>query len=168
MKKIILILLFASFIIPVSAQTRAEKKKIKAEKAAKEYASLKDFVNSNKINFEADWATTNTGRRINLAGNSNFLKIDQTDGDIYLPFFGTAHSSSVRFNNNGGVVYKGEIEEYTVKFNDKKQLVTIKFRTKDKSESFDFTLTLYGSKSANLTVFSNSRSNMSYSGRLIE
>ena len=164
MKKLILAVLFLSFIIPATAQSRAEKKKIKEEKAVEEYASLKDFVKLNKIDFEADWATTNTGRRINLVGNSNFLKIDQTEGDIYLPFFGTAHSSSVGFSGNGGIVFEGELENYSIKFNDKKKQAIIMFRTKNKSESFDFTLTLYGNKSANLSVSSNSRSNMSYSG----
>ncbi len=166
MKRFITILLFLSFIVPVSAQTRAEKKKMKAEKAAEAYAAIKKLVNSAEINFEADWATSNTGRRINLIGNTNYLKIDHTEGDIYLPFFGTAHSSSVGFNGNGGIEFKGEIENYSTKFNDKKKLVVIKFRTKEKSESFDFTLTLYSNKNANLTVSSNSRSNISYSGKI--
>jgi hypothetical protein len=164
MKRLIFAVLFLSFMVPVTAQSRAEKKKIKEEKAVEEYASLKDFVNLNKINFEGEWATTNTGRRINLVGNSNFLKIDQTDGDIYLPFFGTAHSSSVGFSGDGGIVFKGELDNYSIKFNDKKKQAIITFRTKNKSESFDFILTLYGNKSANLSVSSNSRSNMSYSG----
>ncbi len=164
MKKIILTILLFSFIIPLSAQSRAEKKKIKEEKAAEEYTYLKDFVNSNKINFEADWATTNTGKRINLIGNTNYLKIDDQEVDIYLPFFGTAHSANVGFGGNGGIEFKGIIGKYSVKFNDKKQLTTIKFSAKEKSENFDFSLTLYGNKNANLTVSSNSRSNMSYSG----
>ena len=164
MSKIILTILLLSFIIPISAQTRAEKKKIKQEKEAEQYADLKSFINENKIHFEADWATANSGRRISLIGNSNFLKIDDKKGDIYLPFFGTAHSSSVGFGGNSGIEFKGTIEKYSVKFNDKKQLVTIKFRVKEKSEYFDFTLTMYGNKNADLSVSSNSRSNMSYSG----
>lgn len=164
MKKIILIILLLSFIIPISAQSRAEKKKIKEEKEIEEYAYLKNFIKSNKFDFEADWATTNKGRRINLTGNANYLKIDNKDADIYLPFFGTAHSGSVGFGGNGGIEFKGAIKNYSVKFNDKKRLVTIKFSAKEKSENFDFSLTLYGNKNANLTVSSNSRSNMSYSG----
>lgn len=166
MKRFITILLLLSFIVPVSAQTREEKKKMKDEKATEAYAAIKKLVNSAEINFEADWATSNTGRRINLIGNTNYLKIDHTEGDIYLPFFGTAHSSSVGFNGNGGIEFKGKIENYSTKFNDKKKLVVIKFRTKEKSESFDFTLTLYSNKNANLTVSSNSRSNISYSGKI--
>lgn len=166
MKKIVLTLLILIFIVPVTAQTKAEKKKIKQEKAAKEYVLLKNFVNNGQINFEADWATTNTGRRINLIGNANFLKIDGKKADIDMPFFGTAHSASVGFDGNGGIVFKGEADNYSVDFNDKKQRVTIKFSTKEKSESFDFTLTLYGNKSGNLSVSSNTRSNMSYSGAL--
>jgi len=164
MKKIVLILLFVSFIIPVNAQTRAEKKKMKAEKATEDYASLKDFVKLKKIDFEADWATTNKGRRISLTTNANFLRIEDNDADIYLPFFGTAHSSSVGFSGEGGIVFKGKTENYSVKFNDKKRLATIRFSTKEKSETFDFTLTLYGNKSANLSVSGNQRSNMNYSG----
>ncbi len=164
MKKIILTILLLSFIIPLSAQSRKEKKKIKEEKEIEEYVSLKDFVDSNKVNFEADWATTNTGKRINLIGNSNYLKIDNKETDIYLPFFGTAHSGSVGFGGNGGIEFKGAMDNYSVKFNDKKRLATIKFSAKEKSENFDFTLTLYGNKNANLTVSSNSRSNMNYSG----
>lgn len=166
MKRFISILLLLSFIVPVSAQTRVEKKKMKAEKAAEAYNVMKKLVNSAEINFEADWATSNTGRRINLIGNTNYLKINHTEGDIYLPFFGTAHTSSVGFNGNGGIVFKGELEKYSTKFNDKKQLAIITFSAREKSETFDFTLTLYANKNANLTVSSNSRSNISYSGKI--
>ncbi len=166
MKKIVLAILFLAFITPTAAQTRSEKKKIKQEKEAEQYTDLKSFINENKIHFGADWATANSGRRISLIGNSNFLKIDDKKGDIYLPFFGTAHSSSVGFSGNGGIIFEGDLEKYTVKFNDKKQQVTIKFSAKAKSEIFDFTLTIYGNKNANLNVSSNQRSNMSYSGAI--
>jgi len=164
MKKIVLTLLILIFMVPAIAQTKAEKKKMKQEKAAKGYALLKDLVNKGQINFEADWATTNTGLRINLIGNPNFLKIDGKKADIDMPFFGTAHSASVGFDGNGGIIFKGEIDNYSVDFNDKKQHVTIKFSTKEKSKSFDFTLTLFGNKNGSLSVSSNSRSNITYSG----
>ena len=166
MKKIILTLLLLSLITPITAQTKAEKKELKQEKAAEEYAYLKEFLSKGKLNFEAEWATTNSGRRINLIGNPNYLKIEDNKGDIYLPFFGTAHTSSVGFDGNGGIVFKGDLQKYTVDFNDKKQRATIKFNAKSKSEYFDFTLTLYANKSGNLNVVSNSRSNMSYSGKI--
>ena len=166
MKKIVLAILFLAFITPVTAQTREEKKKIKEEKAAKEYALLKDFVNTKKFNFEATWATTQKGRRINMQSNPNYLKIDNSNAEIYLPFFGTSHSGGAGYGTDGGIVFEGDLEKYSVTFNDKKQLANIKFTAKAKSEIFDFTLTIYGNKNANLNVSSNSRSNMSYSGKI--
>jgi len=167
MKDLFITFLFLVMIIsPTNAQSKEEKKKLKAETAAKEYDKTKDLINSGVYNFQAEWSTSQGGRRISLVTNPNHVKIDQGEADIYLPYFGVVHVPSAGLAGEGGIVFKGTVENYKVEFNDKKQRATIKFNTKGKNDRFDFTLTVYKSGSTNINVSSNNRSGIKYDGKI--
>ncbi|MEN8187526.1 MAG: DUF4251 domain-containing protein [Bacteroidota bacterium] len=163
MKKLVLAILFIAFIIPLNAQT---KKELKNEAEAKEYADMKSLVDSKEYVFEADWASTQKGRRINLISNPNFLRMDQENADIDMPYFGVVQSPSVGFGGEGGIVFKGAVDNYDVQYNDKKQKAVIKFKAKGKSDHFTFTLTVFKNNNATLYVSSNSRNGISYDGKV--
>ena len=169
MKNLWILFLFFTFAAsPVIAQTKEEKKKQKEELALKEYETTKALINSKTYNFQAEWATSQKGRRINLSTNPNHLKIENDEADIYLPYFGEVHSSSIGLSTEGGIVFEGTIENYKVEFNDKKQKAVIKFSANGKYDRFDFTLIVYKSGSSNLNVTSNIRSTIKYDGKINE
>jgi uncharacterized protein DUF4251 len=166
MKKIILAILYTVVLVPISAQTKAEKKEIKEKKAAEEYNATKELINSGNYIFEATWANTLNGRRIDLTTNPNLLKLEGENADIYLPYFGEVHTPMAPPGGDGGVIFKGKVEGYKVDFNEKKQRVIIKFSGKAKNELFDFTLSVFKNGNGNLGVSSNFRKRISYDGQI--
>jgi len=168
MKKIFALVTFVMLVVnPIISQTKAEKKAAKEAVAIKEYEAMKALINSESYTFEGEWATSNRGRRINLMSNPTFIKMEAKNADAFLPFFGTAHSGAGYGSSNGGIEFKGEVQDYQVNFNDKKKRATIKYKTKSKSsENFDVTITIHGSTSANVNINSSNRSTMNYSGEI--
>ncbi len=81
-----------------------------------------------------------------------------------LPYFGEAHQASLA--NDGGIKFTST--NYTI---DKKQVKkgwTMIIKLKDNQDVKECTLTVYESGTANLVVVSNTRSTISYDGRIIE
>lgn len=169
MKNLIINIFFLLAIISyVLSQTKEEKKQLKAEQEVKESKITTELINSGSFQFEATWATTQKGRRINLIGNPNYLKLNNNEADVDLPFFGEAFSGSIGISGDGGIVFKGTPENYKTDFNDKKQKHTIEFKGKGKNDTYDFSLTVFKNGNANLTVNSNNRSSISYDGKILE
>lgn len=167
MKNLLLFLLLFSITIgPTFSQSKSEKKKLKEEKAAQEFEDTKTWIDSQTYSFVATWANTQKGRRVNLTTNPNYLKIDQQKVDIYLPYYGEVHMASIGLNEEGGIIFKGEIENYKVEYNEKKLKAVISFSTSGKNDNFDFTLTVFKNGGSNLVVYSNIRSSINYDGEL--
>ena len=168
MKKIFTLILLIIFVVnPIISQTKAEKKATKEAVAVKEYEAMKVLINTESYAFEGEWATSNKGRRINLMSNPTFIKMEAKNADAFLPFFGTAHSGAGYGGTDGGIEFKGEVQNYQVSFNDKKKKATIKFKAKgNSSENFDITITINGSTSATVNINSSNRSTMNYSGKI--
>ena len=74
--------------------------------------------------------------------------------------------ASIGLNEEGGVIFKGKIENYKVEYNDKKRKAVISFSASGKNDQFDFTLTVFKNGGSNLVVNSNIRSSISYDGEL--
>ncbi len=166
MKKLLFLLLIIIHIGSVFSQSKSEKKKLKQENAIKDFEGTKTWINSKNYSFVAIAAYTQQGRRIDLTTNPNYLKIDQNKADIYLPYYGEVHSSSIGLNDEGGIIFKGAIEDYKVEFNDKKLRAEITFKAVGKNDDFDFTLTIFKKGGGNLVVYSNIRSSINYDGEL--
>lgn len=163
-----ILILFSLFVFvgnSIFAQTKEDKKAKKAATAEKEYQAMKAIINAEVFTFEGEWANSQSGRRINLISNPTFIKMDAKKADAYLPFFGTAQVGG--YGAGGAIEFIGEVQNYTVTFNDKTQKATIKFSSKSKTtESFDVTINVFGSLSASVNINSSSRSTMNYSGRI--
>lgn len=150
--------------ITLNAQTKQDKKAAKAEADQKEYEDMKVLINSKTFMFEGEWATSQSGRRINLMSNPTYIKMDANIADGYLPFFGTSQVAG--YGAGGAIEFNGEVQNYTLKFDDKKQKAIIKFGAKgDASENFDVTITVFGSLSTTVNINSSNRSTMSYNGK---
>ena len=162
MKKISILLLLSFFVIPTFGQS---KKELKAEKKQQGYISTKELINSQQYEFTGEWATSSRGKRINLISNPTFMKIDNTTGDGFFPFFGTSFSGSGYGSGSGGIEFKNELEGYTVTFNDKKQTATIKFKVQGENDNYDVTVKVFAEGNTSITINSNNRSTMNYSGK---
>lgn len=183
MKKIWVFLIILCFGVGLQSQTRKE---IRAEKKAKlqsEFIATKSLVESGKFQFEAQWAmpldndvisigqklpgggAVFQGNRISLFSNPNFMKINNGEADIVLPFFGRVLFPR-RINNETGIEYKGVIKEYTIKHNTKKQLINITFNCNNTEDNLKLQLTINADGNARLVVNSNIRQTISFQGNI--
>jgi len=160
---------FLLFLVLISAtswaQTKQEKKEMKAREEAEQFEDIKKLINSGAYEFYADWANSFQGRRINLITNPNHLKMNQKEASIYLPYFGVAHNSSPAYSNMGAMEFEGTVENYMIKVNEKKKQTTVSFRCKAKREVIDFTLTVFPDGNSRLNANSSVRTGMKYDGR---
>lgn len=165
MKKIsLLIALFIAVGSNLNAQTKQDKKVAKAEASQKEYEDMKVLINSETFMFEGEWASSQSGKRISLMSNPTYIKMNKKVADGYLPFFGTAQSGG--YGSGGAIEFNGEVNNYILTFDDKKQKATIKFEAKgNTSENFDVIITVFGSLSTSVNINSSNRSTMSYTGK---
>jgi len=138
------------------------KKEIKEQKSEKEYKALKELLNSKIYVFDADWLSTSRGRRINVAGGSNSLAIVKDSTKAAMQFFGEV--TSIRFNNESGVAFNNAIQNYELKFNDKKRKATVSFNVKNDAEYYTIFMSINKNGYAFVDVYSNRKSNVTYDG----
>ena len=165
MKKVVFII--AALLIVIANPTFAQsKKELKKQAELKEYNKTKKLIQGGVYTFEATSANTQKGRRIDLTTSSNSLKINNVNAIADLPFFGFSQVSS--FKGDGGIKFDSENVDYKIEYNDKKQRIIIKFKAKNKVETFDLFLTVYSDTTTTLNVSSSQRDFMSYRGNVKE
>ena len=163
MKKIFILfmtlVIFTNFTI---AQTKEEKKQQKEELAQKEYEAIKKLIDSKMFVFNATWLTTQGGRHIDIRGNNNQVEVINDMTKATMQYFGVVTVS--RFNSDGGVEFDSEIEDYNVKYVDKKQKIIISYTAKNKAEKYEVTMTVYKNRSAFVDLYSTYKNNITYQG----
>ncbi|WP_299779300.1 DUF4251 domain-containing protein [uncultured Formosa sp.] len=165
MKKHVILLIILVFGINLTfSQTKTEKKALKKEKQEQEFIAIKKLLETSKFTFEADWATTQGGKRISLIGNPNFLKVNDSISKADMPYFGVAHMAS--YGGDGGIKFDGLHKEYTLQYNDKKRTGTVKYAISNDSEKFNITLTVYSLETASLVVYSSNRNSITFDGNI--
>jgi hypothetical protein len=158
-------MLSLTFTTGLLGQTKAEKKGLKTEKAEKEYIRTKELVETGDFVFEADRTLPINGGTISLVNNYNRIKLVGTNADIALPYFGNVWSGA-GYSHEPGIKYKGEVENYTVSYNDKKRRTRIDFDIKKSSETHTFTFTIGRNGYTSVLVKSSARSTITYDGYL--
>ncbi|MDT0553380.1 DUF4251 domain-containing protein [Urechidicola vernalis] len=163
MKKVFLILLsFSVFgIQTINAQS---KKELKQQQKEKEYSATKEIIESGNFVFVPDWVNTQKGRRVNITGDGNTLKIEGKKSTSDLPFFGV--SQTAHYSGNGGIVFTNSNTEFSTEFNDKKSKIIIKFKATEKSETFDIHMEVFSNGNATVRISSSSRNSISYNGKV--
>jgi len=140
------------------------KKEVKKEQEQKEYQEMVELIEGKNFDFEAAWATSQSGGRINLTNNSNFLKIRNDSADIFLPYFGTLSSGVDAVSGGGGITFSGLMDNYEMTVDDKKQKILIKFNARSNNDTFDFYFTIFRGGNSLVNVNSNYRSAIKYDG----
>jgi hypothetical protein len=140
------------------------KKELKVEKAIQEYQAMKELINSKQYVFEAGWISTTRGTRINIAGGSNRIAVVQDSAKASLQFFGEV--TSIRFDDGEGVEFNNKMEDYQVKFDDEKRRITVSFKAKYKSETYNIYMSITKSGTTYVDVNSNNKRSVTYDGKI--
>lgn len=164
MKKLHLILFFL-LCFQLTSIAQNSKKEAKELKKEEQYQNLLKLVDSKQYAFQGRKANPQKGPQVDLTTRSNFLRIDKEKAAADMPFFGRAYSGGYS-SSDGGIKFDGHMESYDVSKNDKKRRVIIKFKVKGVDDTFTCTLTVSGINSASLSVISNKRQSISYTGAI--
>ncbi|WPO78839.1 DUF4251 domain-containing protein [Flavobacterium sp. KACC 22761] len=160
--KLSILIVFVSFLsFPAFAQGKS-KKELKAERELQKQKEIEALIDSKNFVFEAQKATPQGGRLLNLDYNTYFLKFNETKTTCDLPFFGRAYN--VAYGGDGGIKFEGVPEN--TKIDKSKKKVTVKTTVKGKDDVFDLLFTIFFDGGASLSVTSNNRAPISYDGEL--
>jgi hypothetical protein len=175
-----------AFILGVITIVGCSGTKTFTEQEQQQYTQLKALVASRQLeihsNFARPMATTaftqvansgilgvgNSATNIDIASNSNLLKIK---GDIitgYFPFFGEQQfGGSYPSSNNQGIDFKGIPKDYKITHNDAKHSININFKIDDQhraNEQYNVFVTLFPNKRSTIQINSTNRTSIEYSG----
>lgn len=161
MKTKLSVLLFLVGILnfSVSAQEKT-KKELKQERELKKQNEIKALIDSQNFVFEAQKATPQGGRLIQLDYNTYFLKFKADSTTCDLPFFGRGYN--VGYNSDGGIKFEGKPENIRVE--SKKNNTILKATVRGKSDVYDLLFSIFYNGSTTLSVSSNNRGPISYDG----
>ena len=166
-KLLVLTALFLFSCIHMHATAQDSKKEAKELKKEEQYQGLLRLINTQQYAFRGNKANPQNGPQIDLTTRDNFLRINKENAVADMPYFGRAYSGGYSASG-GGVKFDGPMETYEVNKNDKKRQVTIQFKVIGKDDTFTCTLTVSGINNASLSVTSNKRQTISYTGMISE
>ncbi|MHC1777942.1 MAG: DUF4251 domain-containing protein [Lentimicrobium sp.] len=156
----ILMVFFFLLTCPGFAQEKS-KKQLKEEQRAELKKQTEALVKSQVFVFKGRMAYPQGGRSVDLTTNTNYVKFSPDLIESYLPFFGKAYSG-VGYGGDSGLKFEGKPEEFTIETGKKNYI--IKAEVKGENDVFRLTLNVGFEGGASLTVISNNRSSISYSG----
>jgi hypothetical protein len=137
----------------------------KKERDRLAYEQTKKLVESQNFIFEANRALPISGSSVSLITNDNFLLIKGDEVHAYLPYFGEGRLSAA-YGGEGAIAIKGALVDYRVRYNDKKNKITIQFDAMGKSEKHGVILDINAYGFTDLIVKSMNRTTISYYGKM--
>ena len=105
-----------------------------------------------------------TQANINLVNNPNHFKMNGSEIDMLLPFYGEQQINKGYGTEYSGFEFKGIYKKYTEKYNKKKQHYTLGYWMSTRNESLRGILTLFPNQKCTLTLSSSSRTSITYYG----
>ena len=165
MKTMMKIFLSSLLLIVISTSALGQKNEERKEKRQKAYLECLELIESGEFKFEAEKAYPQGGSSIDLTTNYGFIKVSDKKSTGDLPFFGRAYS--VDYGADGGINFEGEIMDKKLTRDDKKMKATYTYKVRDK-ESFTVIMDIFSKKSASVIIRCESKSHISYSGKIIE
>lgn len=151
-----LCILFMAVAIPVSAQSKKEKKEEIAEK-------VKKAIDSSNYKIQADQMNPMGGRTRTITPDYS-VEIRNDSVFSYLPYFGRAYT--LPYGGGNGLIFNAPLIEYKAEYH-KKGKAEIEFTTRSEEDRFTYRITIFSNGSASISVNSTNRQPISYQGRLV-
>lgn len=130
------------------------------------YEELERIVKERKaFAIENQWASPMSGERVNLIGNSNYIRMNGDRVEIFLPYFGVRHSGGA-YNAEGGIKYEGPVKN--LRFEENPRNIVVKFEGQQGSEDLNFMITMFPGGNTITNVNSSERQSISYQGKMKE
>jgi hypothetical protein len=164
MKTIFCFVVIFCFIVS-SAVAQEQVKKTKEELKLEKQKETEEMLNSKTFVFVARTAFSSGGKSTSITSGASTIKFTPDLIKSDLPFFGTT-TRPTGYGTDSGMKFEGKPEEYTME--KKKNGYEIRLVVKTTEDSFRITLNAGSDGYASLSLFSNNRSSMNYSGEIVK
>jgi hypothetical protein len=160
--RLLLLLVLSLAVITGYSQEKEGRESRKEEQAGKQEQTAM-LVNNREFVFHARRALPSRGSPVDLTSNPGFVKFEPDLIESSMPFFGRAYSG-IGYGEGAGLRFKGEPEEFTVE--KKRRNYQISATVKDGTDAYTLFLTVASDGTGSLTITSNNRETISYSGEI--
>jgi hypothetical protein len=150
------------FIVTTAFPQEKSKKEIKDEQKLEKQMAVEAMVTAREFTFVGRMANPSGMRSVNLATNPNFMKFSPGMVESEMPYFGTSRTPV--YGGDAGLKFKGEPEEFTLERGKKNYEGMVIVKGED--DKYKIYLTIGFDGNATLSVSSNNRSNISYTGQI--
>jgi hypothetical protein len=157
------VFLLMTAILPVIGQVKG-KKQIREEESQRKMAETENILNTKIFTFVAQWAYPVGGGQIDLRTNPNHVSFDPEQLEGFMPFFGTGYVG-LGFGGESGIRFNDKPIEYNTSRT--KKYFLIEAKVKGVNDVFRLALTVTAEGRADLSVISNNRSTIRYSGEIM-
>ena len=147
-------------MISTAYSQEKSKKELKEEQKLEKQMAVEAMVNAKQFTFVGRMANPSGMRSINLATNPNYMKFSPEEVESEMPYFGT--SQSPNYGGDDGLKFKAKPEEFTMEKGKKNYEGVIVVKGAD--DKYKIFLTIGFDGNTTLSVSSNNRSNISYTG----
>lgn len=151
---------FGSFLLLVSCGSSRG-----GSESVNGYAELQELVNSRQFEIENEWAQPLSGNRINLIGNTNYMRFKNDSVIIDLPYFGVRHSGG-GYNRDGGINYEGPLKNLEIEENTEDKAIRVRFDGQQDTENLFFSMLLFSNGRVETYVRSSQRNSITYDGEI--
>lgn len=128
------------------------------------YQQVKELVESGSFQFVAVWGQPQGGTRLDLNGNNNYVRIEDNHVDTFLQYFGRIYNGRLANSGNGGILFQGDMENWEVRYDEKKRKINYRFTHKTGPETYELIMRIGAGGGASITVSSSARDFMSFDG----
>lgn len=161
--KFLLLLFLSALIVSPGISQEKTKKELKEEQKIEIQKQIEALINAKEFVFVARIANPMGMRSVDLTTNPNYVKFEPELIDSYMPYYGQAFSG-VGYGGDTGLKFKNKPDEFTVVKNKKNYQVDAK--VKGETDVFRISLQVFFEGSASLSITSNNRSTISYTGEI--
>jgi hypothetical protein len=159
--KNLLLVILVSLMATIGFAQEKTKKQLKEERRIEKQKQTEAMVNAKEFVFVANTALPQGYKSVNLTTTSNFVKFHPEKIESDMPFYGKGYGG-IGYGGDSGLKFEGKPTEYAVTKGSKNYQVTA--LVKGENDTFKLSLSVGFEGSATLTISSNNRSAISYSG----
>lgn len=161
--KISILAVVMALIVTNGFAQEKSKKELKEEKKIEKQKQVEAMMNAKAFDFVGRTAMPTGYKTVNLTTTTNYVKFQPELIDSYMPFYGRAFSG-VGYGGDEGMKFTGKPEEFSITKGKKNYQVNA--TVKGEKDTFRLSMSVSFEGSASLTITSNNRSVISYSGEI--
>lgn len=141
-------------------------KEEKARQLEEAFQATRTLIESKKFQIEINRVFPTSGKDVSRFNPRGEMSINDTIAKGHLPFFGRAYS--LPYGENGGIEFDNKIKDEKIKIIEKKRKKSIlyTFTVVGKNDQYQFTIEAIGGNGCSISLNSNNRAQISYSGTI--